>query len=141
LRETEHAVPCYRCGARQTDPARGASPWRRGVRAAEQVLVCPDCQRTSNWTADLDRCPACGSTALVRRLGRTVCRDCGGSPDAEPDADLATAGAELASPIGPPTDLTAEVAAAIDRVLGRVPAAASSSMRSDGGRPETTEVP
>lgn len=93
--------------------------------------MCPDCQRTSNWTADLDRCPACGSTALVRRLGRTVCRDCGGSPDAEPDADLAAAGAERASPIGPPTDLTAEVAAAIDRVLGRVPAAASSGMRSD----------
>jgi ribosomal protein L37AE/L43A len=141
LRETEHAVPCYRCGARQTDPARGASPWRRGVRDSEQVLVCPDCQRTSDWTAHLDRCPACGSTALVRRLSRTVCRDCGGSPDGGLDADLPEAGAEVAGPAGPPTDLAAEVAAAIDRVLDRVPAAASSAMRSAGGRPGMTEVP
>ena len=134
-------MPCYRCGARQTDPARGASPWRRGVRDSEQVLVCPDCQRTSDWTAHLDRCPACGSTALVRRLSRTVCRDCGRSPNEGHDADLAGAGADVAGPSGPPTDLAAEVAAAIDRVLGRVPAVASSGMRSDGGRPETTEVP
>jgi hypothetical protein len=134
-------VPCYRCGARQTDPARGASPWRRGVRDAEQVLVCPDCQRTSDWTADLDRCPACGSTALVRRLGRTVCRDCGGSPDEGLDADLAAAGADVADPVGPPTDLASDVAAAIDRVLGRVPAAAASGMRAVRGRSRTTEVP
>ena len=127
-------MPCYRCGARQTDPARGASPWRRGVRDAEQVLVCPDCQRTSDWTADLDRCPACGSTALVRRLGTTVCRDCGRSPDENQDADAGAAEAELVSPAGPPTDLAAEVAAAIDRVLGRVPAATSSGMR-DGPEP------
>ena len=134
-------MPCYRCGARQTDPARGASPWRRGVRDSEHVLVCPDCQRTSDWTADLDRCPACGSTALVRRLGRTVCRDCGGSPDEGLDADHAGAGADVSGPAGPPTDLAAEVVAAIDRVLGRVPAAASSGMRSDKGRPGTTGVP
>jgi ribosomal protein L37AE/L43A len=134
-------VPCYRCGARQTDPARGASPWRRGVRDSEHVLVCPDCQRTSDWTADLDRCPACGSTALVRRLSRTVCRDCGGSPDEGLDADHAGAGADVSGPAGPPTDLAAEVVAAIDRVLGRVPAAASSGMRSDKGRPGTTGVP
>ena len=103
--------------------------------------MCPDCQRTSDWTSDLDRCPACGSTALVRRLGRTVCRDCGGSPDGALDTDLSAAGAEVAGPAGPPTDLAAEVAAAIDRVLGRVRAAASSGMRSDGSRPGTTEVP
>ena len=133
-------MPCYRCGARQTDPARGASPWRRGVRDAQQVLVCPDCQRTSDWTADLDRCPACGSTALVRRLGKTVCRDCGGSPDDDLEADAA-AEAGLAGPAGPPTDLASEVAAAIDRVLGRVPAAASSGMRPDENRFRATEVP
>jgi hypothetical protein len=97
--------------------------------------VCPDCQRTSDWTADLDRCPACGSTALVRRLGRTVCRDCGGSPDDGLDADLPAAGADVAGKAGPSTDLAAEVAAAIDRVLGRTPAAASSGLRSDGDRP------
>lgn len=70
-------MPCYRCSARQVDPVRGASPWKRGVRAGRQVLVCPDCQRAADWTADLDRCPSCGSTALVRRLGETVCRSCG----------------------------------------------------------------
>jgi hypothetical protein len=69
-----------------------------------------------------------------------VCRDCGGSPDGGLDADLPESGAEVAGPAGPPTDLAAEVAAAIDRVLGRVPAAASSDMRSDGSRPGTTEV-
>jgi hypothetical protein len=104
-------------------------------------LVCPDCQRTSDWTADLDRCPACGSTALVRRLGTTVCRECGASPDDDLDADAAVAGVGLAGPAGPPTDLAAEVAAAIDRVLGRVPAAASSGLRADGSRSRTTEVP
>ena len=71
-------MPCYRCGARQTDPARGASPWRRGVRAGRQVLICPVCQRT-DWTAELDHCEACGSSALVVRLGEQTCRDCGAS--------------------------------------------------------------
>jgi hypothetical protein len=70
-------MPCHRCGARQTDPVRGASPWRRGVRRGEQVLVCPDCQRGRDWTADLARCGACGSSRLVRVLGRTECKDCG----------------------------------------------------------------
>jgi hypothetical protein len=134
-------VPCYRCGARQTDPARGASSWRRGVRDAQQVLVCPDCQGSADWTADLDRCPACGSTALVRRLGKSVCRDCGASPDDDLDADAAAAEAGLADPAGAPTGLAAEVAAAIDRVLGRVSAAASSGVRPDENRSRTSEVP
>jgi hypothetical protein len=134
-------VPCYRCGARQTDPARGASPWRRGVRDAQQVLVCPDCQRSADWTADLDRCPACGSTALVRRLGKPVCRDCGASPDDYLEADTGAAEAGLAGPAGAPTGLAAEVAAAIDRVLGRVSATASSGVRPDENRSRTSEVP
>src|SRR5689334_19293782 len=69
-------MPCYHCGARQTDPGKGPSPWKRGVVADEQVLVCPDCQATHDWTADLDRCVACGSTMLVRALGETRCREC-----------------------------------------------------------------
>src|SRR3954469_22953574 len=69
-------MPCYHCGARQTDPGKGPSPWKRGVIADEQVLVCPDCQTTHNWTADLDRCQSCGSTMLVRALGETRCRAC-----------------------------------------------------------------
>jgi hypothetical protein len=69
-------MPCYRCGARQTDPGKGPSPWKRGVVADEQVLVCPDCQSSHDWTADLDRCESCGSTMLVRALGETRCRAC-----------------------------------------------------------------
>ena len=69
-------MPCYRCGARQTDPGKGPSPWKRGVIADEQVLVCPDCQQQHDWVADLDRCQSCGSTMLVRALGETRCREC-----------------------------------------------------------------
>jgi hypothetical protein len=69
-------VPCYRCGARQTDPGKGPSPWKRGVIADEQVLVCPDCQQVHDWVADLDRCETCGSTMLLRALGETKCRTC-----------------------------------------------------------------
>lgn len=67
---------CYRCGRRQTDPGKGPSPWKRGVIADEQVLVCPDCQQVHDWRADLDRCESCGSTMLVRALGETRCRSC-----------------------------------------------------------------
>lgn len=70
-------MPCYRCGVRQTDPSRGQSPWKRGVRRDSQVLICPHCQASDDWTADLARCPRCGSVHLVRRLGEVECRDCG----------------------------------------------------------------
>jgi hypothetical protein len=69
-------MPCYRCGARQTDPGKGPSPWKRGVIADSQVLVCPDCQARHEWVADLDHCGSCGSTMLVRALGETRCRQC-----------------------------------------------------------------
>jgi hypothetical protein len=69
-------VPCYHCGARQSDPGKGPSPWKRGVIDDEQVLVCPSCQGSHDWVADLDRCAACGSTLLVRALGETRCRQC-----------------------------------------------------------------
>ena len=45
----------------------------------EQVLVCPSCQQTHDWIADLDRCAGCGSTMLLRALGETRCRQCGWS--------------------------------------------------------------
>ena len=70
-------MPCYRCGVRQTDPARGPSPWKRGVVRGELVLVCPECQHTHDWVTDLDRCPSCGSTSLARALGETTCKSCG----------------------------------------------------------------
>jgi len=70
-------MPCYRCGARQVDPDRGESPWKRGVRAERQVLICPACQSSFDWAGELDQCPACASAHLVRRLGEVECRDCG----------------------------------------------------------------
>lgn len=101
-------MPCYRCGALQVDPTRGPSPWKRGVVADSQVLVCPDCQRDHDWVADLDRCAECGSTMLVRVLGETRCRACGWTRQATPTARSDA-----------PPELAAEVAAALDRVLGR----------------------
>jgi hypothetical protein len=70
-------MPCYRCGTRQVDPDRGESPWKRGVRGERQVLICPGCQTTFDWTSDLDHCDVCASVRLVRRLGEVECRDCG----------------------------------------------------------------
>ena len=70
-------MPCYRCGTRQVDPDRGESPWKRGVRADRQVLICPGCQGAFDWMSDLDHCPVCSSVHLVRRLGEAECRGCG----------------------------------------------------------------
>ncbi|TMR95111.1 hypothetical protein [Nonomuraea basaltis] len=103
-------MPCYRCGARQTDPVRGASPWQRGVREESQVLICPDCQRLHDL--DLDSCGTCGSTALICRLGEVECRSCGAVRMARSDTPL---GGSMA----PPPGLSAEVEAALNRVLGR----------------------
>jgi uncharacterized Zn finger protein (UPF0148 family) len=122
-------MPCYRCGARQSDPARGLSPWLRAVRADTQVLVCPECQQTHSWSNDVDHCPTCGSTKLIRRLGSTVCRDCEASATAEflaiestIDRGAAVRAAANAGRHRGRTDtreLTEEVGAAIDRVLGK----------------------
>ncbi|WP_248958926.1 hypothetical protein [Sphaerisporangium perillae] len=106
-------MPCYRCGVRQTDPVRGASPWRRGVRRETQVLICPACQREH----DLDHCRSCGSTMLICRLGEVECRTCGAvrlanSGEAEDGPSLVRAGAP---------GLSEEVEAALSRVLGRHP--------------------
>jgi hypothetical protein len=118
-------VPCYRCGVRQTDPERGKSPWRRGVLRDELVLVCPACQQSRDWTAELESCSRCGSVHLIRRLGQIECLDCGlvrepasalvPSPAAGADAGT-TAPAGSA---GRDTALAEEVSRALDRVLGR----------------------
>jgi len=79
-------MPCHRCGARQTDPVKGASPWRRGVRAGEQVLICPGCQHGRDWTAELAHCARCASARLVRVLGSTQCKDCGAEDSATDSA-------------------------------------------------------
>jgi hypothetical protein len=124
-------MPCYRCGVRQTDPSRGQSPWKRGVRRDSQVLICPHCQASDDWMADLARCPRCGSVHLVRRLGEVECRDCGtivppsAGPGEAPGGE-ALAGEALGGEValtevagGPSPDLSEEVARALERVLGR----------------------
>jgi hypothetical protein len=102
-------MPCYQCGIRQVDPDRGESPWTRGVLRDHQILVCPACQTTRDWTAELDRCGRCGSAHLVRRLDEVECRDCGLTRLA--DVDHGTA--------GPDPELAAEVERALAKVLGR----------------------
>ncbi len=108
-------MPCYRCGVRQTDPGRGQSPWKRGVRRDSQVLICPHCQDTEDWTSELARCPQCASVHLVRRLGEVECRDCGAI--VPPSAGLIDA--ETPAEASPSPGLSEEVAQALDRVLGR----------------------
>jgi len=132
-------MPCYQCGVRQTDPSRGQSPWKRGVRQYSQILICPGCQDAADWMAELDRCSQCSSVHLVKRLGEVECRDCGAivPPSGQTgyrgvlgevparsatglgglgDADLA--GGDLAG-AGRSPDLSEEVARALDRVLSR----------------------
>ena len=94
----------------------------RGVRIGRQVLICPDCQSTADWTADLDHCPVCASIHLVRRLGEVECRDCGavdsGALDSESSAvtsEISGLGAREAVPPG----LAEEVEQALARVLRR----------------------
>jgi hypothetical protein len=139
-------MPCYRCGVRQTDPSRGQSPWKRGVRRQSQILICPGCQDTVDWVSEMDRCSRCSSVHLVKRLGEVECRDCGAivTPEGSGDAGLAETGlaeagsaeagsAEAGSAetpgeepggAGPAVagrglDLSEEVACALDRVLSR----------------------
>ena len=114
-------MPCHRCGARQTDPVKGASPWRRGVRAGEQVLVCPNCQRGREWTADLAHCARCGSARLVRMLGSTQCKDCGAEDQVRSEPGAGAEGAEGAEGEIPATtrpgatSLSEDVDAALER--------------------------
>ena len=130
-------MPCYRCGVRQTDPERGKSPWRRGVLRDELVLVCPACQETGDWTAELESCSRCASVHLIRRLGQVECLDCGLVREPGPvlaDAALVPSGVQGGAPVPPaPREpggsagsrdrpdaaLAEEVGRALDRLLGR----------------------
>jgi hypothetical protein len=140
-------VPCYRCGVRQVDPERGKSPWRRGVLRDHLVLVCPGCQASADWAAELEHCGRCGSAHLIKRLGQVECLDCGlarsasdsGSASGPEGGPAGAAGAggtggtgaggpaghREGDPAPPPGQrgsdptLAAEVAHALDRVLGR----------------------
>ena len=130
-------MACYRCGTRQVDPARGHSPWQRGVRGDQQVLICPTCQGLHDWKADLDPCSRCGSVRLVRRLGEVECRDCGfvAAPEVGLVPEMAAVPEMAGVGIGRGDEmpglavmsgadapgLSEEVARALDRVLGRGP--------------------
>jgi hypothetical protein len=132
------------------DPVRGHSPWQRGVRGNQQVLICPTCQGIHDWKTDLDPCGRCGSVRLVRRLGEAECRDCGYVATPEPVAvpDLSIVPEAVAVPAGvagpggvaavtatsagrddqlpclsgaEAPGLSEEVARALERVLGRGP--------------------
>jgi hypothetical protein len=107
-------VPCYRCGTRQADPEAGkSSPWRRGVVAEHQVLICPACVSTA--LDDLQRCVRCGSAHLVRRLDQVECLDCRLTRDAEPSATAAQHPPAPATGAARSTELAAEVARALGR--------------------------
>jgi hypothetical protein len=101
-------MPCHRCGARQGDPVRGPSPWKRGVVAGEQVLICPACQGGDSWQEGLDRCPSCESVRLSKTLGTVRCGQCGWSGET---------GAESTAPAAESADarLAADVQAALSR--------------------------
>ena len=110
---------CVTCGRRQVDPESGPSAWRRAVVRGEQVLVCPQCQR-EGWTDGLDRCVACGSTVLIKRLGEVTCRECGAVGDPIGPDSVAGEPASGSEATSPGRDaLQREVAAALDRLLGR----------------------
>jgi hypothetical protein len=102
-------MPCFKCGARQTDPVRGASPWKRGVRRDHQVLVCPECQAAPDWAAGLDHCAVCDSALLICRLGEVECRSCGHVRDVERESE------DLMASAAP--GLSEDVAQALARVL------------------------
>jgi len=74
------------------------------------VLICPACQESTDWTAELERCAKCRSAHLIRRLGQVECLDCG--LVREPEA------VTLVPPRGD-TALADEVGRALDRLLGR----------------------
>ena len=122
-------MPCYRCGVRQTDPERGKSPWRRGVVHDQLVLICPACQESTDWTAELERCAKCHSAHLIRRLGQVECLDCGlvREPEAVALVPARAVGGPGAAarvsagdrPRGADTALADEVGRALDRLLGR----------------------
>jgi hypothetical protein len=81
----------------------------------ELVLVCPACQESGEWTAELESCPKCASVHLIRRLGQVECLDCGLVRETE--AALVPAAPPAAG--RPDATLAEEVGRALDRLLGR----------------------
>jgi hypothetical protein len=89
------------------------------------VLICPACQSSGDWTAELEHCGRCRSAHLIRRLGQLECLDCGliSEPEAVLNNGLVPAGGPQASPDAlarPDAALADEVSRALDRLLGRI---------------------
>jgi hypothetical protein len=96
------------------------------------VLICPACQESTDWTAELERCTKCRSAHLIRRLGQVECLDCG--LVREPEAVFTpglnpglvpvggpeeAARAAVGRPAAADSALAEEVGRALDRLLGR----------------------
>jgi len=79
------------------------------------VLVCPACQESCDWTAELEHCAQCASAHLIRRLDQVECLDCG----------LVRVEPAILAPVPPARDcgrdpaLADEVSRALDRLLRR----------------------
>jgi hypothetical protein len=95
----------------------------------ELVLVCPACQESGEWTAEVESCSRCASVHLIRRLGQVECLDCGLVrepevalvPAARPRSAGTTAAGTGAASRTASADaaLAEEVGRALDRLLGR----------------------
>jgi hypothetical protein len=89
----------------------------------ELVLVCPACQESGEWTAELESCSRCASVHLIRRLGQVECLDCGLVREPEvalvPAARRAAASPTASPAASPDATLAEEVGRALDRLLGR----------------------
>jgi hypothetical protein len=78
------------------------------------VLICPDCYPPA--IADLSRCSRCDSVRLVKRLDQIECLDCRMTRDADPVPGSTVPLVPAAR--SEDSDLAAEVASALARVLG-----------------------
>jgi hypothetical protein len=83
----------------------------------ELILVCPACQESGDWTAELESCSRCASVHLIRRLGQVECLDCGLVREPGATALVPAGGQGLKD--RPDTGLAEEVGRALDRLLGR----------------------
>jgi hypothetical protein len=98
------------------------------------VLICPACQESADWTAELERCAKCRSAHLIRRLGQVECLDCGlvREPEALLNPGLNTGLDPGLVPVGGP-DATGRAPTGGSASAGGLAAAGGSA--APGGRP------
>jgi hypothetical protein len=97
------------------------------------VLVCPACQQSTDWMADLQHCDQCASVRLIRRLDQVECLECGmvrvdpaalvpgtdaGFPGDVSDRVCGRTSGRVSGRAGPDPALADEVSRALERVLG-----------------------